>query len=87
MKTMNERIAEYRARIDLDLAVIRDAKTWAIARYPESTVVNLQGEPIHKSLPPDAQQLLTDLDEHELMVKKLVAESLGLTLDQAESGE
>jgi hypothetical protein len=84
MKNLSERVAEYRARIGLDLALITDTRTWVISRYPEAIVVDLKGKPIYSSLPPDAQQMLADLDEQETTMRKMVAEALGLTIEQAE---
>jgi len=81
---LDERVAQYKKRIDLDLALITDARSWVIGRYPEKVVVNLKGEPVYSSLPPDAQQMLLDLDEQEVTIKKMVAEALGLTVEQAE---
>jgi hypothetical protein len=83
MKNLSERIADYKGRIELDLALITDARAWVIARYPEVTVVNLKGEPVYSSFPLDAQQMLADLNGQEVSVRTMVAEALGLTLEQA----
>lgn len=87
MKSISERLEIYRQRIDMDLALIRDAQAWIAERYQKVQVKNLKGDVISESYPPDVLKMRKDLDDQESAIKMMVAEGLGLTLEQAEGGE
>lgn len=86
MKKIEERVAMYRQRIDMDLSLIRDAQAWIADRYSAVQVKNLKGEVISESYSPDVDEMIRDLREQEVAIKRLVAEALGLSLEQAEGG-
>ena len=82
MKNLEDRIAEYYKQIDSALVPVRESRAWVIERYPEAQVVTLKGEIVLCNLPPNVQQMIDNLDAQELSIKQMVADAVGVTLEQ-----
>ena len=82
MKNLEDRIAEYHKQIYSALVSVRESRAWVIERYPEAQVVTLKGEIVLCNLPPNVQQMIDNLDAQELSIKQMVADAVGVTLEQ-----